>query len=699
MDGWGGNVVEKAASIKYPASPCVDHSDVLHGMPVADPYRWLEDIDSEQAQNWIAAQNETTFAYLAQVPQREKMTRRMAELWDYEKYGVPFQRGGRTFFSRNDGLQNQSVLYWLESLEGEPRLLLDPNQLAEDGTIALTNYAVSKDGRHLAYGLSASGSDWQEWRVREVDGGEDLDDVLQWVKFSGAAWSSDNLGFYYSCYETPKDELAYKGANYYQKLFYHRIGTPQSEDELIYERPDQKEWGFGAHVTEDGRYLVIVVSKGTRREKGILFRDLEDESGSVEELLVEFDAGYTFVGNDGSIFYFLTDFDAPMGRLIAVDLTRPDRSDWKEIISESPDALQRVSLVGGMFIASYLHDAHALVKVFDVNGRLVRTVELPGIGTVMGFEGRREDRETFFLFTGFTTPGTVYCYDVESGLSTVYRKPKTSFDPDRYVTKQVFYESKDGIKIPMFLSHKKGLVLDGNNPTYLYGYGGFNLPQTPGFSVSNAVWMEMGGVYAQANLRGGGEYGKAWHEAGTKLDKQNVFDDFITAAEWLIGNEYTQTSKLAIGGRSNGGLLIGACLTQRPDLFGACLLIVGVLDMLRFHMFTIGWAWTSDYGSPDDAEEFKALLAYSPYHNVRPGTVYPPTLIATGDHDDRVFPAHSFKFAAALQSAQAADAPILIRIETKAGHGLGKPTSKLIKEFADLWTFLVHALRMDLTTL
>jgi prolyl oligopeptidase len=577
--------------------------------------------------------------------------------------------------------------------------LLDPNQLAEDGTIALTNYAVSKDGRQLAYGLSASGSDWQEWRVREVDSGEDLDDVLQWVKFSGAAWSSDNLGFYYSCYDAPKDDLAYKGANYYQKLFYHRIGTPQSEDELIYERPDQKEWGFGALVTDDGRYLVIVVSKGTHREKGILLRDLEDASGSVEELLVEFDASYTFVGNDGSIFYFLTDFDAPMGRLIAVDLTRPDRSDWKEIISELPDALQSVSLVGGMFIASYLHDAHALVKVFDLKGRLVRTVEIPGIGTVMGFEGRREDRETFFLFTGFTTPGTVYHYDVESGLSRVYRKPKTSFDPDRYVTKQVFYESKGGIKIPMFLSHKKGLVLDGNNPTYLYGYGGFNLPQTPGFSVSNALWLEMGGVYAQANLRGGGEYGKGWHEAGTKLDKQNVFDDFIAAAEWLIRNEYTQTSKLAIGGRSNGGLLIGACMTQRPDLFGACLPIVGVLDMLRFHKFTIGWAWTSDYGSPDDAEEFQALLAYSPYHNVRPGTVYPPTLIATGDHDDRVFPAHSFKFAAALQSAQAGDAPILIRVETKAGHGLGKPISKLIAEFADLWTFLVHALRMDLTTL
>jgi prolyl oligopeptidase len=603
------------------------------------------------------------------------------------------------FFTRNNGLENQSVLYWSESLRGAPKVLLDPNQLAADGTIALIDYAVSKDGRYLAYGLSSSGSDWQEWHVREVDSGEDLDDVVRWVKFSGAEWSPDNLGFYYGRYDAPEDGLAYKEANYNQKLYYHRIGTSQCEDELVYERPDQKEWGYSATVSDDGRYLVITVSQGTHREKGILFKDLHSTGGAVEDLSVEFDAAYSFAGNDGATFYLLTDLNAPLGRLVAIDVTRPDESEWREIIPESSDALRSVNLVGGKFFASYLHDAHALVTVFDAQGRLERRVELPGIGDVTGFEGGSGDQETFYLFTGFTTPGTVYHYDVASGQSAVFRAPETSFGPDRYVTKQVFYESKDGTAIPMFLTHRRDVKLDGNNPTYLYGYGGFNICQTPSFSPSNALWLEMGGIYAQANLRGGGEYGKAWHHAGSKLVKQNVFDDFIAAAEWLIANGYTRTPRLAIGGRSNGGLLVGACLTQRPDLFGACLPIVGVLDMLRFHKFTIGWAWTSDYGSPDDEDEFGALLAYSPYHNVKPGAAYPPTLIATGDHDDRVFPAHSFKFAAALQSAQGSDDPILIRIETKAGHGLGKPTTKLIAEFADMWTFLVHALDMDFTTL
>lgn len=686
---------QEISQLTYPESARMDQVDIMHGIPVSDPYRWLEDINSQQTRDWIEAQNSLTFQHLSQIPAREKINQRISELWDFEKYGIPFKRGGRYFFTHNDGLQNQNVLYWMASLDAEPRLLLDPNELSEDGTVALIDFAVSEDGRLVAYGLAAAGSDWQDWYVREVDTARDLDDQLQWVKFSGAAWTPDGRGFFYSRYDAPEEGLAYKGANYYHKLYYHCIGTPQAQDELVYERPDQKEWGFGGRVTHDGRYLVITVWKGTHRENGVFYKDLHQQSGRVIELLSEFDAAYEFVGNDGSIFYFFTDLTAPLSRVVAIDIDNPERSNWKEIIPEAADALKSVSLVADLFVASYLRDAHSHVVVLDKSGGRVREIELPGLGTVEGFYGHRDESETFYLYTGFTTPGTVFRYDVRTGERSVFREPKVSFDRDAYVTKQVFYHSEDGTRVPMFISYKKGLELDGSNPTYLYGYGGFNIPLTPSFSVSNLVWMEMGGVFALANLRGGAEYGKHWHAAGMKLKKQNVFDDFIAAAEWLIENKYTRTPKLAIGGRSNGGLLIGACMTQRPDLFGACLPVVGVLDMLRFHKFTIGWAWTSDYGSPDDAQEFEALLAYSPYHNVKTGTAYPATLIATGDHDDRVFPAHSFKFAAALQAAQAGSAPVLIRIETKAGHGMGKPTSKLIEEAADLWTFLVWALGME----
>ncbi len=686
---------QEISQLTYPESTRTDQVDIMHGIPVSDPYRWLEDINSQQTRDWIEAQNRLTFKHLSQIPAREKINQRISELWDFERYGIPFKRGGRYFFTHNDGLQNQNVLFWMASLDAEPRMLLDPNELSEDGTVALIDFAVSEDGRLVAYGLSAAGSDWQDWYVREVDTARDLDDRLQWVKFSGAAWTADSRGFFYSRYDAPEDGLAYKGANYYHKLFYHRIGTPQTEDVLVYERPDQKEWGFGGRVTDDGRYLIITVWKGTYRENGVFYKDLQEKNGRVVELLKEFDAAYEFVGNDGPVFYFFTDLNAPLSRVVAIDIENPERSNWKEIIPEATDALGSVSLVSDLFIALYLRDAHSHVVVLDKSGGQVREIELPGLGTVEGFYGHRDEPERFYLYTGFTTPGTVFRYDVQTGERAVFREPKVSFDPDTYVTKQVFYRSKDGTRVPMFISHKKGLELDGSNPTYLYGYGGFNIPLTPSFSVSNLVWMEMGGVFAQANLRGGAEYGKQWHTAGMKLNKQNVFDDFIAAAEWLIESKYTRTPKLAIGGRSNGGLLIGACMTQRPDLFGACLPVVGVLDMLRFHKFTIGWAWTSDYGSPDDAEEFEALLAYSPYHNVKAGTAYPATLIATGDHDDRVFPAHSFKFAAALQAAQAGSAPTLVRIETKAGHGMGKPTSKLIEEAADLWAFLFWALGMQ----
>ena len=683
--------------LDYPETARTGTVDILHGVEVPDPYRWLEEIDSAQTQAWIADQNRLTFDYLSQIPAREQISARISELWNYEKYGTPFKRGGRYFFTRNDGLQDQGVLYWIESLEDDPKVLLDPNRLSEDGTVALTDYAVSDDGKLLAYGLSTAGSDWQEWRVREVDSGRDLDDHLEWVKFSGASWTPDSQGFYYSRYDEPQGGTEFKGANYYHKLYYHRIGASQAADELIYARPDQKEWGFGGHVTEDGSYLIIYVWIGTHRENGIFYQDLRTDNGPIVELLADFDAGYQIIGNDGPILYCLTDLDAPMSRVVAIDITQPDRANWREVIPESQDALQTASLVGERFVATYLHDAYSRVLVFDKAGRIVREVELPGIGTVQGFWGRQADSETFYLFSSFATPGVVYRYDVATGETSIFRRPEIRFEPDDYVTKQIFYPSKDGTRIPMFISHRKGLEIDGSTPTYLYGYGGFNIAQTPEFKVSALVWMEMGGIYAQANLRGGGEYGKPWHEAGMKRNKQNVFDDFVAAAEWLIKEGYTCTPKLAIGGRSNGGLLIGACLAQRPDLFGACLPVVGVMDMLRFHKFTIGWAWTSDFGSPEDPEEFATLLAYSPYHNLKPGTSYPPTLIATGDHDDRVFPAHSFKFAAALQAAQAGPAPVLIRVEVDAGHGMGKPTSKLIEEMADQWAFVAGQLGMDLS--
>ncbi len=682
-------------TIHYPASPRTDTVDHLHGIKVPDPYRWLEDIDSEQTRAWIAAQNTLTTEYLGRIPARERIRRRITELWNYEKFGVPFQRGGRTFLTRNNGLQNQDVLYWMEGPDQEPRVLLDPNVLSEDGTVALLSYAVSDDGTLLAYGLSASGSDWMEWHVREVESGRDLDDHLQWVKFSGASWTRDGQGFFYSRYDEPEEGATYKGANYNQKLYYHRLGTPQANDRLIYHRPDHKEWGFHGHVTEDGQTLIITVSQGTKREHAVFYQDLATDEAPVIELLNRFDAIYWFLGKDGTLFYFLTDLEAPMSRVIGIDISQPDRAHWRQIIPESTDALQDVSLVGGRFIALYLHDAHSQVKVFDREGNLVDDIDLPTIGTATGFWGRQDDTHTFYHVTGFTTPGSVYRYDLTTGQSTVFREPRIGFDPDGYVTKQVFYPSKDGTPIPMFISHKKGLLPDKNTPTYLFGYGGFDNAQTPSFSVPNLIWMEMGGIYALANLRGGGEYGKAWHKAGMKANKQNVFDDMIAAAEWLIEQGYTSTPRLAIGGRSNGGLLVGACMTQRPDLFGACLPVVGVMDMLRFHKFTIGWAWVSDFGSPEDPGDFQVLRAYSPYHNISSGTAYPPTLIATGDHDDRVFPAHSYKFAAALQSAQAGSAPTLIRIDTKSGHKLGKPTAKLIEEWTDLWAFAVDALRMN----
>ncbi|HEY9849790.1 MAG TPA: prolyl oligopeptidase family serine peptidase [Leptolyngbyaceae cyanobacterium] len=677
-------------SLKYPKSQKVDQIDEYHGKKVADPYRWLEDPESDETKAWVEAQNQVTFEYLNEIPVREKIKQRLTQLWDYEKFSIPFKQGDRYFYFKNDGLQNQSVLYTLTSLDGEPKLLLDPNVLSEDGTVALSGIAISEDGNLMAYGLSTSGSDWQEWKVRDVETSEDISDRLNWIKFSGASWTHDNRGFFYSRYDEPNEQTKFEDVNYFQKLYYHQLGKPQSEDILIYHRPDQKEWGFSASVTEDGKYLIISVWRGTDPKNLLFYKDLTNADSEVVELINEFEASYSFIDNDGSIFWIRTDLGAPKGRIIAIDINNPSPDNWQEVIPPAEEVLEAVGLLNNQFIADYLKDARTQIKIFELDGTFVREVALPGIGSAGGFNGKRYDKETFYSFTSFTTPATIYHYDMVTDKSTVFRQPKVDFNPDDYETKQVFYPSKDGTQIPMFIVRKKGLQLDGNNPTYLYGYGGFNVSLTPSFSVSQLVWLELGGILAVANLRGGGEYGEDWHQAGTKLNKQNVFDDFIAAAEWLIANKYTSSAKLAIAGGSNGGLLVGACMTQRPDLFGAALPAVGVMDMLRFHKFTIGWAWCSEYGSPENPEEFEALYGYSPLHNLKADTAYPATLITTADRDDRVVPAHSFKFAAALQEAHEGEQPVLIRIETKAGHGAGKPTAKIIEEAADKWAFLVR---------
>lgn len=690
-------VAVEASESSYPVSRRVDHVDELHGVRVSDPYRWLEDLDSAETKAWVEAQNKVTGAYLSGIHDREAIERRLTELWNYERFSAPSKEGGRYFFSRNDGLQNQNVVYWLDRLDGEPKVLIDPNKLSADGTVALAGASVSPDGKHFAYGLSSGGSDWQEWHVREVETGRDLPDHLRWVKFSGASFSRDGKGFYYSRYDEPREGGQLEDANYFHKLYYHRLGTPQSEDRLVYHRPDSKDLGFAGQVSEDGRYLVIHLWKGTEIDNGVAYRDLTVPDAPVVELLTGFDASYQYLGNDGPLFWFRTNLDAPRGRVIAIDLRKPAREHWSEVIPQAAETLEGVSCLYRNFVALYLKDARSQVRIHDLSGKFLRELPMPGLGSVGGFAGKMDDRETFYTFSNFTTPEAIYRYDLSTGASTVFRETRVpGFDSARYETRQVFYTSKDGTRVPMFICHKKGLTLDGKNPTLLYGYGGFSISLTPNFSVSQVVWMERGGVYAVANLRGGGEYGEDWHQAGMKLKKQNVFDDFIAAGEWLIANRYTAKEHLAISGASNGGLLVAASMIQRPDLFGAAIVAVGVLDMLRFHKFTIGWGWVSDYGSPDDPEEFKALLAYSPYHNLKPGTAYPPTLITTADHDDRVVPAHSFKFAAALQNAQAGLAPVLIRIETRAGHGGGKPTSKKIEEAADEIGFLLRELRPQL---
>lgn len=689
-----------AGEFDYPETKKVDQVDDYHGTQIADPYRWLEDDvrTNEEVAAWVEAQNKVTSAYLDSIPERDKIKKRLTDLWNYEKFGSPFKAGGRYFFFKNDGLQNQNVLYVQESLAAEPRVLIDPNAWSKDGTVALGSLAVSDDGKYLTYSVSEAGSDWNVWKVMEIASTTVLSDELKWSKFSGADWTPDGEGFFYCRYPEPQEGQAFQSLNLNQKVYYHRAGTPQAEDVLVYERPDQPEWGFGPSVSEDGRWLVLTAWKGTADKYRVFYKDLHEPLGIPVPLVDEFENEYTFLGNDGAVFYFRTDLAAPKRRIVSIDVRKATPATFKEhvveIVPESDDVLDDVNFVANMFVCSYLHDAATQVRLFTPQGKPVREVKFDTLGTASGFSGKRTDTETFYSFSSFATPPSIYRYDLLTGESELLRQAKVDIDPSLYEVEQVFFTSKDGTKVPMFLSYKKGLKKDGNNPTLLYGYGGFSIPLTPGFSISRVQWMEMGGVFAMANLRGGGEYGEDWHQAGTKLKKQNVFDDFIGAAEWLIANKYTSPKKLAIQGGSNGGLLVGAAITQRPDLFAAALPAVGVMDMLRFHKFTAGRFWVDDYGSADNPEEFAALRAYSPLHNLKDGVDYPATLVTTADTDDRVVPGHSFKFAARLQEAHKGGDPVLIRIETRAGHGAGKPTEKVIEEVADQWAFLVKVLGM-----
>ena len=686
------------STIQYPDTVKIDHTDTYHGTAVADPYRWLEDDvrESEAVKQWVDKQNETTFAYLGTIEERDAIRARLEALWNYDRNGLPVKEGGRYFYSYNDGLQNQSVIHVQASLQDEPRLLIDPNTWSEDGTVALASYHPSPDGKYFAYLVQDAGSDWRTARVMDLGTDAVLEDKVEWLKYTGLSWAGDSSGFYYSRFPATDDEEKFQSLNTNQAVYFHRIGEPQEKDTLVYLRPEHPDWLYGAQVTDDGAWLVITVAVSTDDRYQIIYKDLKTEGAQPVMLIEGFDFDYTLAGSVGSELYFRSNNAAPRGRLIAIDLAKPDPADWREVIPQAEDVLSQVSLVGRRVIAQYLQDAWSLVRIYDMQGTLLGSVDLPGIGSASGFNGKVNDAETFFQYESFDTPPTINRFDVATGKVEVFKKSEMDFDSNDYTVEQVFYNSKDGQRVPMFIAHRKDVVIDGNRPTMLYGYGGFNISQTPTFSITRLAWMEMGGVYAVANLRGGGEYGEEWHQAGTRLQKQNVFDDFIAAAEYLIEEKYTRPEKLAIFGGSNGGLLVGAVVNQRPELFGAAIPAVGVMDMLRFHQFTAGRFWVDDYGSSDDPEEFKALLAYSPYHNVKAGTKYPAVLITTADTDDRVVPGHSFKYAAAIQAAQAGDAPVLIRIETRAGHGAGVPTAKIIEDYADRWAFLVDNLDMTL---
>lgn len=680
----------------YPKAKKVDQVDDYHGVKVSDPYRWMEDTASADTQSWIEQQNKITDAYLATIPEREKIKARLTELWNYERIGAPSKIAeGFYLYSKNDGLQNQSVLYRSKSINDPGEVFFDPNKLSADGTVALSGSSFTDDGKLWAYGIAKSGSDRTEWKIKNLETGEHLTDTLRPNRQGGVSWLKDNSGFFYNRFPDAAAGAELKVASKFPKIYFHKLGTSQDEDKLIYERPDDGELFVGGFVTEDGKWFVINVTKGTQRMNEVHFKNLSDPNSPIIPLVNDRSNSWSFVGNDGPVFYFRTDKDAERGKLVGVNVLARARI-WKDIIPQADETLNGVQMINDQFVANYLKDAYTKIKIFEKDGKFVRDVELPGIGTAGGFGGRQKDTETFYTYSSYNAPPTIYRYDMKTGKSTLFRQAKVKFDPNAFEVKQVFYPSKDGTKVPMFIVHKKGIKLDGNNPTLLYGYGGFNINQTPGFSVARLPWLEMGGVYAVANIRGGAEYGKSWWANGARLKKQNTFDDFIAAGEWLIANRYTSNKKLAIQGGSNGGLLVGAVLNQRPDLFGAALPAVGVMDMVRFTEFTVGAAWKSDYGDPKDPTDFKVLYAYSPLHNVKAGANYPATLVTTADTDDRVFPAHSFKYTAALQAAQGGKAPILIRIETKAGHGAGKPTTKQIEEQTDIYGFLVKNLGMKM---
>jgi prolyl oligopeptidase len=688
-------VLAAGAKLAYPVAPRGAVTDNYFGTVVTDPYRWMEDVDAPQTTAWVTAEGDLTRSYLDAIPQRNPIRDAYRKLLDYEKLGAPYRQGKRWFFTRNSGLQNQSILYVRETQTAPARVLIDPNKLAADGTVALAGTSFTRDGKYLAYATESSGSDWQTWHVKDVATGADLPDTIQWSKFSGADWVGDR-GFYYAAYDRPKDANTTLSALGLQKLYFHTLRTPQSADKLVYAEPQHPDQFVGTSSTEDQRYYFFYTSKADGNSLAWKRRD-EPDSAFRTIFTLDTKIRYNVVGDDGNRLYIQTNKDAPRSRLTWLDLNDPAHQ-LHDLVQQSADTLEGVSLIGNTFYVEYLHDAHSVTRIFDLHGRPAGAIDLPGIGSGGLPEAWREDRIAYYTFASYTYPTTVYRYDTKTAKSSVAIRPKIAFDPTPYVTEQLFTTSKDGTRIPVFVTHRKDLRLDGSTPAILYGYGGFNISLTPSFSSSVAMWLQMGGAYAVATLRGGSEYGDAWHDGGRLANKQHVFDDYLAAAQMLIDRKITSTPKLAANGGSNGGLLVGAAITQRPDLFGAAIPEVGVLDMLRFQKFTVGKAWIGDYGSSEAApDQFKYLYAYSPYQNVKDGTVYPPTMVMTSDHDDRVFPAHSFKFAAALQHAQAGDAPVLLRVQSKAGHGGGRPTDKVIDDVADRYAFLVKNLNFTPT--
>ncbi len=677
--------------IQYPPTKKGDVKDTYFGTVVEDPYRWLEDDNSTETAEWVKTQNQLTFGYLEKLPNREQIKARLTELWDYPKYGTPFKEAGKYFFFKNDGLQNQSVLYMTNDLAAEPKVLLDPNTLSTDGTIALTSTEISNDGKYLVYMIAKSGSDWNEIFVKNIETGELLSDHIEWVKFSGISWYKD--GFFYSAYDKPEKGSELSKANEFQKVYFHKLGTEQSSDQLIVNNPNNAKEMFGAGLTEDKRFMIIGRSIGTNGN-ALDIKDLDKKGGKFVTLMDKYEYEFNPVDNNGDDVFVRTNYKAPKYKLVKININQPEEKNWVDIIPEKKDVMESVSIIDDKFVINYMTDAHSKTEIYAIDGTFEREVTLPGIGTVSSFSGKKTDTMAFFSYTSFNTPGEVYKYDFATNQTSLHFRPAVKFNPDDFEVNQVFYTSKDGTKVPMFIVCKKGVELNGDNPTLLYGYGGFNISLTPSFSAARIAFIEKGGIFALANLRGGGEYGEDWHLAGTKMKKQNVFDDFIAAAEYLINNKYTSTNKLAIQGGSNGGLLIGAVTNQRPDLFKVALPQVGVMDMLRFNKFTIGWAWAGDYGTSEDSEDmFKYLYNYSPYHTIKKGVAYPAILATTADHDDRVVPAHTFKYMARLQELAAGNKlPLLVRIDSKAGHGAGKPTAKVIEEYTDVWSFVFYHL-------